>query len=48
MPVRDTFSGEVSHLVRDKGMPQKQAVAVAYKYKRKGAFRKKRRKGRRR
>jgi hypothetical protein len=38
MPVRKTFSGEVKHLIKDKGMPQKQAVAVAYKYKRLGQF----------
>ena len=53
MPVRDTFESEISHLIRDKRMPKKQAVAVAFKYKRQGAFKKhgrskRRRKSRRR
>lgn len=40
MPVRKTVSAEVSHLMRDKDMPQKQAVAVALRYKRDGKIKK--------
>ena len=48
-----TRSEEISHLMRDKGYPQKRAVAAALsmeragKFKRKGKKRGKKRKGRR-
>lgn len=38
MPVRKTFRAEMHHLKTDKGMPQRQAVAVSMKYAREGKF----------
>lgn len=36
MPASQTVSGEISHLVRKKGMPQRQAVAAALEQARRG------------
>lgn len=33
-------SEEISHLIRDKGYPQKRAVAAAYSIERRGGFKK--------
>lgn len=41
-------SEEISHLVRDKGYPQKRAVAAALSMKRRGAFKRGKRGKRRR
>ena len=41
-----SVSAEISHLMRDKGYPQKRAVAAAKSMERAGKFRKKRRKKR--
>lgn len=40
-------SEEIRHLMRDKGYPQKRAVAAAMAMKRRGKFRKKKRSRRR-
>ena len=39
-----SVSEEISHLVRDRGYPQKRAVAAALSMKRRGDFKMKRRK----
>jgi hypothetical protein len=41
-------SEEISHLIRDKGYPQKRAVAAALSMKRAGKFKKGKRKKKRR
>jgi hypothetical protein len=43
----ESVGAEISHLVRDKGWPQKRAVAAALSMKRRGRFKTPRKKKRR-
>jgi hypothetical protein len=47
MPSGGTVSGEISHLVRDKGWKQKRAVAAALSMERRGQLKRGKRKGKR-